>query len=85
MKAPLVVSLSLLLGACGAQPYSAPTVVAVTPGEEPKVICTREKPTGSNRRVKVCRPAADAVDRENTRRDMQVLQRQSEIINAPPD
>ena len=51
---------------------------------EQKVSCKKEKPTGSNRPVMVCRPVPGAVDRELTNRDMSILHRQSEALTTPP-
>ena len=52
------------------------------PGE-PKVVCRRERPTGSNRPRKVCRTVSgvgDAMEQDAARRDVRALQRQSEIL-----
>ena len=86
MRTLFITAVALIVCGCAAQDEtpSASALLSAS-DEEPKMICTREKPTGSNRLRKVCRPAGDAIDEENTRRDMQILQRQSEIINAPPD
>ena len=89
MKALIPVALMFLVGACASQPEeeqaSASALLSVPDREEPKVVCTRQKPTGSNRRIKVCREVGDAIADEHTRRDMQRLQRQSEMISQPPD
>lgn len=85
MKALIPVALLLVAG-CAAQPEEPPTasaLLSVPDRPDPQIVCTREKPTGSNRTVKVCREVGDAIDNENTRRDMQKLQRQSEIISNP--
>ncbi|MEL7186454.1 MAG: hypothetical protein AAFN50_08490 [Pseudomonadota bacterium] len=89
MKTPLFAALTLI--ACGCATQTDPDE-AVTASElikaaddEPRIVCTREKRTGSNRLVKVCREVANEVDRENTRRDMQVLKRQSDILSTPQD
>lgn len=78
MKTPKIVILGLLASACTTNPHTVPTVAS-----EQDVVCTMEKPTGSNRPVKICRPAAGALDREETERDMRVLQRQTEILSKP--
>lgn len=84
MKGLIVVFLTLLASGCASQSYSSePTPVSVA-GEsiDPNaVVCRMEKPTGSNRPVKVCRPAPGALDDEQTMRDMRFLQRQSEQLN----
>ena len=88
MKAYIPVALMIVVSACASQPEEQPTASAlleVPDREEPKVVCTRQKPTGSNRRIKVCREVGDAIADEHTRRDMQKLQRQSEMISRPPD
>ena len=73
-----MVILGLLVSACTTNPHTVPTVAS-----EQDVVCKMEKPTGSNRPVKVCRPAAGAFDRDETERDMRVLQRQTEMLNKP--
>ncbi len=50
------------------------------PGE-PKVVCRKEKPTGSNRPRKVCRRISDEITKNKAQRDVKVLQRQSEILH----
>lgn len=88
MKAAIIVALAVAVSACATQPEEPATASALLSAperEESQVVCKRVKPTGSNRRVKVCREVGDAIDAEHTRRDMQTLQRQSEIINRPPD
>lgn len=88
MKAVILTALAVVISGCAAQPEEPPTASALMSApdrEEPQVVCKREKPTGSNRRIKVCRQVGDAIDDEQTRRDMQTLQRQSELINPPPD
>jgi PBP1b-binding outer membrane lipoprotein LpoB len=84
MKRITVFFLALILSGCASQ--SSPTEpmavsVAGETIEQNAVICKMEKPTGSNRPVKVCRPAPGALDEEQTKRDMRVLQRQSELLN----
>ncbi len=78
MNALKIITLSLLVSACTTNPHVVPAVAS-----EQDVVCTMEKPTGSNRPVKVCRPAAGTLDREDTERDMRVLQRQTEILSNP--
>jgi hypothetical protein len=73
MKGFVVVVLSLIVSGCAASPYSP----AVTTADVP-VICKKEKPTGSNLRVTVCRPVRGVLEREDTVRDMRVLKRQTE-------
>jgi len=82
MRAPVFLFLSLVLSGCVFQPKTPAEIAAAPfrPVEEPQVVCRKEKPTGSNRPVTVCREVQDAVDREHTKRDMQVLQRQSEVL-----
>lgn len=77
----LIVILSFIVSGCAANPSSNTVAATATDNE---VICKREKPTGSNRPVKVCRPVGEALDREDTVRDMRVIQQQSEILNSPP-
>lgn len=81
MKKLMFVVLTVFLGGCANHLNSIPVAAA----EDTRVVCKKEKPTGSNRPVKVCRPAADAIDQEKTGRDMRVLQQQSEIILNRPD
>ena len=87
MRALFVIFLGLVVSGCAAQPET-PEAVAAAPiadsVEAPRIVCKKEKPTGSNRPVKVCREVGDALDQEQTRRDMRVLQRQSEQLKKPP-
>ena len=83
MKAPTVVVLGLFLSGCATANHTLQPVAANMPGEPQAVICKKEKPTGSNRPVTVCRPAQGTLDRESTTRDMKVLQRQSDILSDP--
>ncbi len=78
MKASLVVILSFIAGGCVVNPH-APVPTAANA----EVVCKKEKPTGSNRPVTVCRPVSGALDQEDTKRDMGVLQRQSEKLTSP--
>ena len=78
MNAPVIVVLSLFVCGCAVNPHS---MVAME--TDAQVVCKMEKPTGSNRPVKTCRPVSGALDDEETKRDMGVLQRQSEILNSP--
>ena len=86
MKVPVVFFLGLIVSGCAVQPE--PETVAAAPFEDaseaPRIVCKREKPTGSNRPVKVCREVAGALDREQARRDMGVLQRQADQLRKPP-
>jgi hypothetical protein len=80
MKALVILFLSVVLSGCVFQPKT-PEEIAAAPFDragEPQIVCQKEKPTGSNRPVTVCREMPDALDREQTKRDMRVLQRQSE-------
>lgn len=77
MKTLTIVLLTIVVSGCAANQYSIPVASA----EDAQVVCKKEKPTGSNRPVKVCRPVSDAIDQEETKRDMRVLQNQSEMIN----
>ena len=95
MKAVAVVLLSLVVGACVTNASSesggavaateSPTLESVVGGKaktQPKVICTREKPTGSHRTIRTCRTVASLEhERAAAREDMRVLQRQSEVLN----
>ena len=83
MRAPFSLFLGLVLSGCVFQPKTPEQIAAepFRPVEEPQVVCRKEKPTGSNRPVTVCREVPTAIDREDTKRDMNVLQRQSEQIN----
>lgn len=87
MRAPIVLFLGLLVSGCAAQPES-PEAVAAAPFEDapeaPRIVCKKEKPTGSNRPVTVCRQVAGAIDHEQARRDMGVLQRQADQLRKPP-
>jgi hypothetical protein len=86
MKASVVVILSLIVSACVVQsnsPTPVPASVVGAPAEPQAVVCKKEKPTGSNRPVRVCRAVAGVLDREQTERGMRVLQRQSEILSNP--
>lgn len=78
MKSVVVVILGLVASGCVANSYSPPLAA-----ENAAVVCKKEKPTGSNRPVEVCRAVAGVLDKEGTKRDMSVLQRQSEILNSP--
>ncbi len=72
------------MSGCAVQPDSPEAIAAAPfdgPVQQPKVVCKMEKPTGSNRPVQVCREVASALDRELTRRDMDLLQRQTEATN----
>ncbi|MCH9694123.1 MAG: hypothetical protein K0U72_06400 [Gammaproteobacteria bacterium] len=78
MKAAAVIFLGFVLSGCVTS-----SVEPALAADNRQVVCKMEKPTGSNRPVKVCRVAADALDHENTKRDMGVLQRQSDILSGP--
>ena len=78
MKASVIVILGFVVSGCVASPH---TMVAAETDEQ--VVCKMEKPTGSNRPVKICRPVGGVLDQEETKRDMGVLQRQSEILSNP--
>lgn len=83
MKGFMVVFLAFLLSGCVSQSNSSAPMPISVAGEsiEPNaVICKMEKPTGSNRPTRVCRAVRGALDDEQTKRDMQVLQRQSEQL-----
>ena len=87
MRTPVAIFLSLVLGGCVAQPETPETIAAAPfdgSVEPPQIVCKKEKPTGSNRPVTVCREVAGPLDREQTRHDMSVLQRQSEQVSTPP-
>ena len=80
MKATVVLILSLIASGCAVQSHSPTPVASVdgVPAEPQSVVCEMEKPTGSNRPVKVCRAVDGILDREDTVRDMRKIQRQSE-------
>jgi len=80
MKASVIVFLSLIVSGCAVEPDLTAPIVASTPQT---VICKMEKPTGSNRPVKVCRAAPGELDREEAKRDMRIIQRQSEQLGSP--
>ncbi len=80
MKATFVIFTGLILTGCALQ-APTPEEIAAAPfndAVEPQIVCKMEKPTGSNRPVQVCREVPSALDREQTRRDMGVLKRQTE-------
>lgn len=81
MKNFVIVIMILIVSGCVVKPPLDGPIVA---REEQRVICKKEKPTGSNRPVKVCRAAPGVLDREDTERDMRVIQRQSEQLGSPP-
>ena len=86
MKSSVVVILSLIVSGCVVQsnsPTPVPTSVVEVPAEPRAVVCKKEKPTGSNRPVRVCRAVAGVFDREETERDMSVLHRQSDVLGNP--
>ena len=86
MKASVVVILSLIVSACvvhSKSPAPGPTNVVGDAPEQQAVVCKKEKPTGSNRPVRVCRAMPGVLEREQTERDMRDLHRQSEILNNP--
>lgn len=87
MKVPVVFFLGLIVSGCAAQPETPESVAAAPLGDapvEPRIVCKKEKPTGSNRPVTVCRQVAGAFDEEQTKRDMRVLQRQADQLRKPP-
>ena len=79
MRACVIVILCFIVSACVTSPLYEP--LSVVAGEQQEIICKKEKPTGSNRPVTVCRAAPGILDKEATQRDMKVLQRQSEQLN----
>ncbi len=84
MRAIVVFSLGLFMSGCAVQPDSPEAIAAAPldgPAQPAKIVCKMEKPTGSNRRVQVCREVPGKLDRELTRRDMDLLQRQTEATN----
>ena len=86
MKALVIAVLAFVMSGCVTGSYSSPSVASNSTGvdgDPPSLVCRMEKPTGSNRPVKVCRAAPGVFDKEDTRRDMGVLQRQSEILGDP--
>jgi hypothetical protein len=49
-------------------------------GDDQELTCRKEKPTGSNRPVTVCRRNTGEFEKEQVKRDMHVLKRQSEQL-----
>jgi len=87
MRTSVVVFLGLLVSGCAAQPETPEAIAAAPFGdapEAPQIVCKKEKPTGSNRPVTVCREVAGAIDQEQAKRDVRVLQRQADILRKPP-
>ena len=87
MKIPVVIFLGLIVSGCAAQPETPESVAAAPIGDapvEPRIVCKKEKPTGSNRPVTVCRQVAGAFDEEQTKRDMRVLRQQADQLRKPP-
>ncbi|RZV37398.1 MAG: hypothetical protein EX272_05445 [Chromatiales bacterium] len=87
MRISVVFLVGLILSGCAAQPETAETIAAApleSGVEPPKIVCKKEKPTGSNRPIEVCRQVAGAFDEEQTKRDMRVLQRQADQLRKPP-
>jgi hypothetical protein len=81
MKGPVLLFLGLVLSGCVLQPPT-PEEIAARPFnaiEEPAVVCRKEKPTGSNRVMMVCRDVPNAEDQMHTKRTMQRMKRQSEV------
>lgn len=72
--------LTILTSGCVFQPPTTQQIAAApfSAATEPEIICRKEKPTGSNRKVTVCREVLSADDQEQTRQTMKRLQRQSE-------
>jgi len=89
MKGLSALILTLVVSGCASQSYShAPIPVAAADESAADesvgsnaVICKMEKPTGSNRPVRVCRAEPGPLDDEQTERDLRALQRQSELLN----
>ena len=84
MRAFVALSLGLFMSGCAVQPETPEAIAAApldSPAAAPRIVCKKEKPTGSNRPVNVCREVPNAVDREHTRHDMDVLQRQTEATH----
>ena len=87
MRTPVLLSLGIVMSGCIAQPPASEAIAAASlddPIAPPEVVCKKEKPTGSNRPVTVCREVQSALDQEHTRRDMKVLQRQSDVLSQEP-
>lgn len=88
MRTPVLVFLGLVVSGCAAQPETAEAVAAAPLGnapEPPKIVCKKEKPTGSNRPVTVCREVLGALAQEQSRRDLRTLQQQSEDLKRQAD
>ena len=83
MRAPVVFFLGFIVSGC-AITSPDPDAIAAAPfhsePDPPKIVCKMEKPTGSNRPVKVCREVPSELDQEQTKRDMNVLKRQTEAL-----
>ena len=87
MRIAVVLILGLAISGCASQPKTAEEIAAealASSGDDPKIVCKKEKPTGSNRPVTVCREVSSALDRENTRKDLDVLQRQADQLRKKP-
>lgn len=88
MRTPVVVFLGLVVSGCAAQPETPESVAAApigTAAEAPRIVCKKEKPTGSNRPVTVCREVLGALDQEQSRHDLRTLQRQSDALKRQAD
>jgi hypothetical protein len=57
-----------------AQPMATP-VAAQTPSPQAVMVCSYERRTGSNRKVKICRKPQTALDRDETQRTFDSLRR----------
>lgn len=86
MRVSVVVFLSLVVSACVVNPHPAEPFAAnvAQTNEEGSVVCKLEKPTGSNRPVRVCRAVQGSLEREETQREIRHIHEQSERAFGPP-
>ena len=83
MKLTAILLLGLLAAGCVTDERASGTAgvqIVNVDGQPVEVVCRREKPTGSNRPVKVCRRVATTLEREKAKRDVRAMQRQNDGI-----
>lgn len=80
MKLFVAVASALFLSGCMHYPDSHTLSHANVAGQD-SASCKMEKPTGSNRPIRVCRSTPDALEQDRTTRDMRTIQRQSELLD----
>ena len=85
LRVSVVVFLSAILSACVVNPHPPERLAAnVTErSADGSVVCKLEKPTGSNRPVRVCRLVAGSMEREETQRKIRHIHEQSERAFGP--